>query len=65
MQPLSDYLYNLGNALSCLMNALIGGDASESLSLRIGRSILRDGLASRLPIPAPLRGHFIRVAKRA
>lgn len=60
-----DYFYNVGSALSCLFNALIGGEADESLSLRIGRSILRGGLASRVWMPAGLKGHFVRVAKRS
>jgi hypothetical protein len=66
------YLYNVGWALyvigdgaSILLNALLGGKRGEPLSLRIGRSILRGGPASRVPMPDWLRGHFIRVAKRA
>jgi hypothetical protein len=58
-------LYDFGDGVSVLLNALLGGKRGEPLSLRIGRSILRGGPASRVPMPGWLRGHFIRVAKRA
>lgn len=58
------YLYRVGGALSCLLNAMIGGDPSESLSLRIGRSIIVGGFWARVPIPRPLKAHFLRVARR-
>ncbi|WP_040586089.1 hypothetical protein [Allomesorhizobium alhagi] len=58
------YAYRVGSALSCLGNALIGGDPSESLSLVIGRSILASGFWSRVPLPGCLKAHFLRVARR-
>lgn len=58
------YFYGVGTALSRLANALIGGDPSESLSLRIGRSIISGGFWNRVPFPRPLKAHFIRVARR-
>lgn len=58
------YLYQVGTALSCLANALIGGASDESLSLVIGRSIIAGGFWARFPIPRPLKAHFLRVARR-
>lgn len=59
------YLYGIGTALSQLANALIGGEPDETLSLRIGQSMDRGGLASRIPMPVCIRQHFVRVAWRA
>jgi hypothetical protein len=56
------YLSNVGATLSCLANALIGGEFGETLSARIGLSILRKGRASRIPYPEALRDHFIDAA---
>lgn len=56
------YLANVGAALSALANALIGGEYGDTLSARIGRSILRGGLASHVPMPGWLRSHFERAA---
>ena len=58
------YLYNVGGALSCLGNAVLGGDPSESMSLVIGRSILAGGFWSGVWIPGCLKAHFLRVARR-
>lgn len=59
-----NYLYNIGVALSRLCNTLIGGKPGDSLSYRIGTSILSGGFWSHVPMPAPLREHFIRSALR-
>lgn len=59
MIVLLNYLYNLHVALSQLANVLIGGDPDESLSGRIGKSILADGWAARVPWPAVLRRHWL------
>ena len=58
------YFYNLGTSFSCLLNALIGGKYNESLSLRIGRSILEGGLASEVLMPKFFYDHCIGVAER-
>lgn len=58
------YLYNIGVALSRLGNTLIGGDPGDSLSRRIGTSILGGGFWSHVPMPETLRDHFIRSAPR-
>lgn len=57
-----EYLYNVGSAVSCLANALIGGESGKSLSYRIGTSILKKGWASKVPWPNVLRDHFIIIA---
>ena len=43
-------------------NTIIGGPAHQTLSERIGESILRGGLASKIPMPGWLREHFERAA---
>jgi hypothetical protein len=58
-----DYLANLGTAFSRLCNVLIGGEPDHSLSYRIGSSILRGGLASKIPMPRLWREHFKEAAK--
>jgi hypothetical protein len=59
-----EYLVAIVTGLSILANALIGGEAGDTLSARIGRSILRGGLASRIPMPEAWREHFERAADR-
>jgi hypothetical protein len=59
-----DYLVAVVTALSILANALIGGEAGDTLSARIGRSILRGGLGARIPMPRAWREHFERAADR-
>lgn len=54
-----NYLYNLATALSQLLNTLIGGDPDESLSGRIGKSLMKGGWAARVPWPGFLRDHWI------
>jgi hypothetical protein len=58
-----DWLGNIGFALSCLFNALLGGHVHESLSARIGASILRGGFFAQLPMPRMLRRHFEEAAR--
>ena len=59
---MADYLANVGIALSRLGNSLIGGNANQSLSARIGLSILGKGLWARAPLPLMLRDHFLDAA---
>jgi hypothetical protein len=59
-----EWLLNVGSALSVLVNALLGGEYGETLSARIGRSILRDGLGAKIPMPRAWREHFERAADR-
>lgn len=58
-----DYFANIGSAFSRLCNVLIGGRLNESLSYRIGDSILRGGLASKIPMPRKWREHFENAAR--
>lgn len=58
------YFYNIGVALSCLANAILGGDCEQSLSCRIGLSILEKGWMADIPFPNPLRDHFVITALR-
>ena len=59
MTVLLNYLYNLHVALSQLINTLLGGDPDESLSGRIGKSLVAGGWAARVPWPALLRRHWL------
>ncbi|MCY1705249.1 hypothetical protein [Pannonibacter sp. SL95] len=59
MTTLLNYLYNLHVALSQLVNVLIGGDPDESVSGRIGKSLVAGGWAARVPWPAILRRHWL------
>lgn len=54
-----------GFALSCLVNAIAFGRPDESLSSRLGRSILANGVWAYVPIPPRLALHFIRSAQRS
>jgi hypothetical protein len=55
---LKNYAYNLFLNASQTMNTITGGDPDESISSRIGKSIKRGGLASRIPMPGFARRHF-------
>lgn len=59
MTRLKAYGYNLMVAGSQLANALSGGDPDESISGRIGKSIVRGGLGGRIPWPKFARDHFV------
>lgn len=54
-----NYLYNLAAGLSRLLNAAIGGDPAETLSSRVGKSLVTGGWAARVPWPWWLRAHFL------
>lgn len=57
---LLNYAYNWLTWLSQGVNmAVFLGDPDESCSGRIGKSILRQGWAARVPWPAFLREHFL------
>lgn len=47
-------------AIDILINALLGGEAYETLSCRLGLSILHDGWASKVPWPEWLKKHFLK-----
>jgi hypothetical protein len=53
-----EYLANIGSAFSRLINVLLGGELTESLSARIGKSSLM-----ALPMPGWLREHFEEAAR--
>lgn len=59
------YAYRVGTALSCLLNALCGGDPSESTSLVIGRNIIAGGFFAHFPLPGWFRDHCLRAFGRA
>ncbi|TJW14454.1 MAG: hypothetical protein E5W82_10790 [Mesorhizobium sp.] len=60
-----NYLINVGATISCLANALFGGEYGQTLSCRIGLSILSKGWAHKVPFPNILRDHFIIVAAQS
>lgn len=62
---MANYLINVGATISCLANALIGGEYGQTLSCRIGLSILSKGCAHKIPFPNILRDHFIIVAAKS
>lgn len=52
------YLFNVLIGLDVTLNALLGGDAYQTMSCRIGLSIEAGGWASHIPWPKFLRDHF-------
>lgn len=54
-----NYVYNLVAGFSRLFNAVIGGDPAETLSSRLGKSVVAGGWASHAPLPWWLRAHFV------
>ncbi|AZO29421.1 hypothetical protein [Mesorhizobium sp. M1B.F.Ca.ET.045.04.1.1] len=62
---MANYFINLGATLSCLANSLVGGEYGQTLSCRIGLSILDKGWAYKIPFPNILRDHFIIVAAQS
>jgi hypothetical protein len=57
-----DWLGNIGFALSCLFNALLLGEPCQSLSARIGWSIIERGFFAQVWMPGFLRRHFENAA---
>ena len=60
---IAEYFRNIGWTASCLVNAEFLGEPDESLSSRIGRSILSGGAWSYVPMPGWLRAHFTGAAR--
>ena len=57
---LQNYLYNVMVAVSQLANVvLFAGDPDESISGRIGKSLLAGGWASQVPWPEFMRTHWL------
>jgi hypothetical protein len=57
---LQNYLYNVMVATSQFLNVVFfGGDPDESISGRIGKSILSGGWASNVPWPNFMYFHWI------
>jgi hypothetical protein len=55
-----NYLYNVMVALSQLVNTvLLFGDPDESISGRIGKSIVAGGWAAHVPWPEFMRAHWL------
>jgi hypothetical protein len=52
------YLVTVLLGIDILVNSLLGGQAYQTLSCRIGLSIRDGGWASRIPWPDPLEEHF-------
>lgn len=56
-----NYLYNIATWLSQGINTVVFfGDPDESLSSRIGKSIVNKGWAASIPWPFFVYNHFIR-----
>lgn len=56
---LTRWFYAVAIAVDVLANALTGGEPYESLSCRVGLSILSGGWAARVRWPAAWRRHFL------
>ena len=48
-----------------LVNALLGGRPYQTLSCRVGESIMDNGWAARVPWPRPCIDHFLRSVHEA
>jgi hypothetical protein len=60
-----NWVYNIHVIGSQALNVFfLFGDPDESTSGRIGKSILREGLASRVPWPGFLRRHWLAAVER-
>ncbi len=59
MSPLRAYLKAVFVGFDVLINAVVGGRPYQTLSCRVGESILEGGWASRIPWPRRLKLHFI------
>lgn len=53
------YIFAVLIGLDVLANALIGGEPYQTISCRIGVSILGGTWASKVPWPGWLRDHFV------
>jgi hypothetical protein len=53
------YLRTIAIGVDVTFNAVLGGSAYETLSARIGKSILSGGWASKINFPDWLHRHFI------
>lgn len=60
MIRLQNYLYNVMVATSQFLNVVFfGGDPDESISGRIGKSIVAGGWAAQVPWPSFMRRHWL------
>ena len=59
MSPVRSYLKAVFVGFDVLINAIFGGRPYQTLSCRVGESILEGGWASRIPWPRRLKRHFI------
>lgn len=59
MKQVGAYAWNIVIAIDQLANALLGGWHDETISSRLGKSILKGGWASKVPWPRWLHDHFI------
>ncbi|WP_047308767.1 hypothetical protein [Rhodopseudomonas palustris] len=59
VKVIGDYVWNLLLAIDQLGNALAGGWHDETISSRVGKSILAGGWASKVWWPRWLRDHWL------
>lgn len=59
MRRLSYYALGVLLGIDILINALLGGQHYQTVSCRIGDSIMADGWAARVPWPAWFRSHCL------
>ena len=63
MKLVANYVWKVLLAIDQLGNAMLGGWHDETISSRVGKSILAGGWASKVPWPKWLRDHWIETVE--